>query len=150
MGGNEAQMVEKGSAYQTSAGQYKIQDAPEGIGLETISESTLKKQYERHVINYSGTEQGKEVFFCENNCEYLGSFAEIFDYFSDCWNTLSLNRIFSIELVNIDKNCALFGVLLAPGKIIFSGLMEEHFARNECCLCQDCPFDRRSLRIELG
>jgi len=24
MGGNEAQMVEKGSAYQTSAGQYKI------------------------------------------------------------------------------------------------------------------------------
>lgn len=56
MGGNEAQMVEKRSAYQTSAGQNKIQDAPGGTGLETISESTLKKQYERRVINYSGLE----------------------------------------------------------------------------------------------
>jgi len=61
---------------------------------------------------------------------------------------LSLNRICSIELVNIDKNCALFGVRLPPGKIVFSGSMEEHFARNDCCLRQDCPFDRASLRIE--
>jgi len=56
MGGNEAQMVEKRSAYQTSAGQDKIEDSPGGTGLETISESTLKKQYEKRVIHYSGLE----------------------------------------------------------------------------------------------
>jgi len=56
MGGNEAQMVKKRNEYQTSVGQYKIQAAPRGTGLEKISESTLKKQYERRVINYSGLE----------------------------------------------------------------------------------------------